>query len=213
MTIDRISRAAVAAAAFVILPASAFAQEIGVKGGINVARLTPEEEDEAPLLDSRLAFTGGLWVRLPVSSRVSFQVEGLYSGQGVKMSIPAIEDFPGGKSEIRLGYLQIPLLARGDFGGAGSSTRFYAGGGLAPSFNLTARASVMVEAQDDITRDVGDQVKPFDLGLLAGAGVAFGRVVVEGRYLHGLLHINEDDNGDDRIKNRVFSVTIGVRLR
>jgi predicted small metal-binding protein len=38
--------------------------------------------------------------------------------------------------------------------------------------------------------------------------------VIEARYTHGITHINEDDNGDgDRIKNRVFSLTVGFRLR
>ncbi len=38
--------------------------------------------------------------------------------------------------------------------------------------------------------------------------------LIEARYTHGIRHINTDDNGDeDRIKNRVFSVTVGFRLR
>ena len=37
--------------------------------------------------------------------------------------------------------------------------------------------------------------------------------LIEARYTQGIRHINTDDNGDeDRIKNRVFSVTVGVRL-
>jgi len=60
---------------------------------------------------------------------------------------------------------------------------------------------------------VGDEVKPFDLGLVAGIGVQFGHAVAEFRYTHGVLHINEDDNGeDDRVKNRVLSLTFGVRF-
>jgi hypothetical protein len=52
------------------------------------------------------------------------------------------------------------------------------------------------------------------VALVGGIGVEFGRALVEARYTHGLLHINEDDNGDeDRIKNRVFSVMVGFRFR
>ena len=44
--------------------------------------------------------------------------------------------------------------------------------------------------------------------------MTFGRALVEARYTHGVLHIVEDDNGDvDRLKNRVFSVLVGVRVR
>ena len=42
----------------------------------------------------------------------------------------------------------------------------------------------------------------------------FGRGLIEARYTHGLLRINTDDNEpNDRLNNRVFSVTVGFRLR
>jgi hypothetical protein len=49
---------------------------------------------------------------------------------------------------------------------------------------------------------------------VGGLGVEFGPASIEARYTHGVTHINEDDNGDeDRIKNRVLSLTVGFRLR
>jgi predicted ATPase len=57
-------------------------------------------------------------------------------------------------------------------------------------------------------------IEPFDLGLVGGFGVEFGRGLIEARYTHGLLRINTDDNEpNDRLNNRVFSVTVGLRLR
>jgi hypothetical protein len=39
-------------------------------------------------------------------------------------------------------------------------------------------------------------------------------VVIEARYTHGLLRINTDDNEpNDRLNNRVFSLTGGFRFR
>ena len=67
---------------------------------------------------------------------------------------------------------------------------------------------------EEQTRDIGDEIYSADVGLVGGFGVEFGRALVEARYTHGLRHINTDDNGDeDRIKNRVFSVMFGFRLR
>ena len=51
--------------------------------------------------------------------------------------------------------------------------------------------------------------RSFDLGLLGGLGVQFGRGQNEARSTHGLLRINTDDNEpNDRLNSRAFSVTI-----
>ena len=61
MSIRSVARA-VFGAVFVILPVSAFAQEIGVKAGANFASFPPEE-DEPPDIPPRLGTVGGIWVR------------------------------------------------------------------------------------------------------------------------------------------------------
>ena len=52
----------------------------------------------------------------------------------------------------------------------------------------------------------------FDLGLVAGAGLEFGRFVIDGRYTWGLSNINKDESEDVKIKNRVFAVMAGIRF-
>ena len=196
-----------AAAALVILPTTAFAQEIGVKAGLNAAWLTPLE-DEEPDIDLRLGPVGGAWIRLPTGGRVSFQLEGLFSEKGSHW------EFPGYASlEFRVRYLEVPLLVRTDFTPQGSTPRMFVLGGAAPAFKLSARTTVEFEGQT-VTRDTPDEFYTFDTGLVGGVGVEFGRAQVEARYTHGLRHVNTDDNGDeDRVRNRVFSVLFGFRLR
>ena len=67
---------------------------------------------------------------------------------------------------------------------------------------------------EEQTRDIGDDtIEQFDVGLVGGFGVEFGRAVSRGRYTHGLRKINVDDNDpNDRIQNRVFSVSVGFRV-
>ena len=213
MPLHKVVRIVYAAIVLLIVPTLAHAQEAGVKAGINSASLTPEE-DEDPDMSRRIGFVGGGWIRWSLSPRFSVQTEALFSEKGVTLKIPPIEEFPGGESEIRIRYLEVPVLARGDFSSAGSTARFFVVGGLAPAFELASRGWLRPEGDDERARDIGDETKPFDLGLVGGAGIEFGPAVIEARYTHGLLHINEDDNGDeDRIKNRVFSVMAGVRFR
>ena len=83
----------------------------------------------------------------------------------------------------------------------------------ASSLKLSARARHEFLGQEG-SRDLDRNIEPFDLGLVGGLGVEFGRGMIEARYTHGLLRINTDDNEpNDWINNRVFSVTVGFRLR
>ena len=202
---------AVVAALVLALPAPALAQEVGVKAGINSASLTPEE-DEAPDTSRRVGAIWGVWVRIVRSPRVSFQFEGLFSEKGVTFNAPpgfgADDSF-----DVRIRYFEIPVLARADFGAAGSAARAFVVGGAAPAFKLSARSRGEVGDQVQ-TRDIGDDIYAGDVGLVGGFGVAFGRALIEARYTHGIRHINTDDNGDeDRIKNRVFTLLVGFRFR
>lgn len=203
----RLARAVLAAGSFVILPAAAFAQEVGVKAGLNSAWLTPLE-DETPDITPRLGPVGGVWVRAPFTRRVSLQAEGLFSEKGSEW------DFPGFASwKYRVRYLEVPLLARADFGAPASTTRMFAVAGAAPAFKLSARTTIEFEGQT-VTRDSADAFYSLDVGLVGGVGVEIGRAQVEARYTHGLRHINTDDNGDgDRVRNRVVTVMLGFRIR
>jgi Outer membrane protein beta-barrel domain len=199
-----------AIAALLILPALALAQQAGIKAGVNFASLTPEE-DEDPDTSRLIGLVGGGWFRTASTTRFSFQVEGLFSEKGVKFDAVAIDFDTVGTLEIRVRYIEIPLLARVDLGSR-STTRVFVVGGAAPAFELSGRVSAEFGGQKD-TRDFGNQIKPFDVGLVGGLGVELGRALVEARYTHGLLNISEDDNNpEDFIYHRVFSVTVGFRL-
>ena len=199
---------AMAATVFLTLPAPAFAQQFGVKAGINFASLTPEE-DEDPDDSRRLGPVGGAWFRTASANWLSFQVEGLFSEKGVKFKAPALGL---DAADVRLRYLELPALARADLGASGSGVRAFVVGGAAPAFKLSARATAESEGRTD-SRDIDNDIYSFDVGLVGGFGVEFGRALIEARYTHGLRHINTDDNGDeDRIKNRVFSVMVGFRI-
>jgi hypothetical protein len=203
----KVARVVLAAAAFVILPAAAFAQEVGVKAGLNAAWLTPLE-DETPDITPRVGPVGGVWVRTPFGERVSFQAEGLFSEKGSHWEFPGFASW-----EYRVRYFEVPLLARTDFGAPASTSRLFAVAGAAPAFKLSARTTVEFEGQR-VTRDTPDDFYSVDVGLVGGVGVEIGRAQLDARYTHGLRHINTDDNGDeDRVRNRVFSVTLGYRIR
>lgn len=205
----RLVLAAAVVTAITALPAAAAAQQIAVKGGVNLATLT--EADEFPDSSRRLGVVGGVSVRVPAGERFSFLIEGLYSEKGLAFDIE--EDGFEASGDIRIRYIEVPLLGRADLSAPGASTRVYVIGGAAPAFKLDARVKAEAEGEEE-TEDI-DDVESVDLGLVGGAGVEFGRFLVEGRYTHGLMSINSDtDEGDDEsVRNRVISVMVGYRFR
>jgi hypothetical protein len=175
-----------------------------VKAGVNSATLADLEDSE----DSkrRLGLVAGVWVRVPVSGRFSFQAEGLFSEKGI-----AFEETDG-EGDVRLRYFEIPLLGRADLGTPGSTSGFYVFAGAAPAFKLSARVR-FEEGGTEATDDISDELESMDLGLVGGAGFEFGRASVEARYTHGLMDISKNEAETDKPKNRVFSVMVGYRFR
>lgn len=210
MSVRRLLVPAALVAAVALVPSTASAQQIGAKAGVNFASLT-NADDLFPDDSQRLGIVGGLFVTVPATDRFSFQIEGLYSEKGISLDAE-VEDIEL-EGDLRLQYLEVPLLGRADFATPGSSANFYIVAGAAPAFKLDAR--LKVEALDEEeTEDLSDDVESFDLGLVGGAGVVFGRASIEARYTHGLMSIAKDqDDDEDAAKNRVFSVTIGYRFR
>ncbi|MEX2270254.1 MAG: porin family protein [Vicinamibacterales bacterium] len=203
--------AAAIVASVTTFPVTAFAQDVGVKGGANFAKMSGAD-DEFVNITQRLGLVGGVWVRTPVRSPFSFQVEALLSEKGFKFE----DDVEGiaVSGNLRIRYIEVPLLARVDLGTSGSSPRAYVLAGAAPAFRLgDGQFKVEADGEEetaDFEEVIGEELKSFDLGLIGAAGVEFGRALVEARYTHGLMAAGEED---DSPKHRVFSVMVGFRLR
>jgi hypothetical protein len=192
----------------VVVSGAASAQEqpaaVGVKAGVNFANLNFEGDGATVNLDRRKGAVGGVFVVWPATGRVALQTEALYSQKGAQME----EDGASGK--IKLDYVDVPVLAR--FSSPVSpGTSFHVFAGPSFSFRVSAKSEFSFEGEEE-NEDIDDDVERFDLGLVAGAGLEFGRVVVDGRYTWGLSNINKDENDDVKIKNRVFAVMAGIRF-
>ena len=180
------------------------AAAIGVKGGVNFANLQFEGEGVDVSFDRRTGFVGGLFVIWPANSRVALQTEALYSQQGAE-----IEE-QGASGSIELDYVTVPVLLRVSSAPSGQAS-FHVFGGPSLGFRVRARSSGSFEGETS-SEDISDDVERFDLGVTTGAGVEIGRLTIDGRYTWGLSNLNKDESDELEIKNRVFSVMVGVRF-
>jgi hypothetical protein len=177
---------------------------VGVKAGMNFSNLNFDGDGASLNLDQRKGFVGGLFVVWPATGRVALQTEALYSQKGAQME----EGDASGK--IKLDYIDVPVLGRFSSPVSGG-TSFHVFAGPSFGFRVSAKAESSFGDEEE-SEDIDDDVERFDLGLVAGAGLEFGRFVIDGRYTWGLSNINKDEADDVKIKNRVFAVMAGIRF-
>ena len=81
-----------------------------------------------------------------------------------------------------------------------------------PSFatRLSGETESTVEGQHGVD-DIDNDFTRFDLGVVVGAGVEFGRLIVDGRYNWGLLDVDKQVD-ESTIRNRSFAFMTGVRF-
>lgn len=186
---------------------SALAQEraaFGVKGGVNFANITFDVEGVDINFDKRTGLVAGAFVVWPAEARVALQLEALYSQKGARF------DEQGSTFDVDVDYLDVPILARVSTP-LTTGTRLYAFGGPLLAFRLRARGETLFDGEGE-NGDISDEVEPIDFGLVAGAGVEFGRMLVDARYTWGLKALNKEDTDEVKVKSRVFSIMAGFRF-
>lgn len=192
--------------------------KFGVKAGLNVYTLTGDIEGASSLTGFHV---GGI-AEFKLSDNFAIQPELMYSLQGAKSETSGSETTGGftssfsGESKVKLGYLNIPVLAK-----------YY----VAEGFSLQAgpQLGLLLNAKSeyDITSsaggfsvsesgemDVKDSFKSIDLGLAAGAGydTEFG-LFFQARYVVGLSNISEEADGEEfDIKNAGFQLSVGYKF-
>jgi hypothetical protein len=177
------------------LPASAQIT-YGVRAGVNLADVSFSDGPEVPT-KGRVGPTIGVFARIPVWGRLSVQPEAIYSVKG-----SSLEAFDL-KTSYLVDYLEVPVLLRFPV----TRTVHVLGG---PAFASRLRARSRTEFGGSTEEvDISDDVERFDLGIAAGAGIAFGRWILDGRVTYGLSDTDADPSDEVKIRNRAFSLSAG----
>lgn len=157
--------------------------EFGVKAGLNFASING---DGVPDSGITTAFNFGVMAEIPVSSKLSFQPELLYSGQG----------YATDKESIVFNYINVPLMAKYYV-----TERF--------SFQAGPQIGVLTSAKiEDI--DVKDNLKSTDFGLNFGLGYKLDNGLnFNARYNLGLSNINDVSGMSNKNQNGVVQVSVG----
>lgn len=140
---------------------------IGLTGGVNSATLSGSDADEIDV-SSKTGGAGGLYANIYIGKRFSAEGQLLFQGQGFTGT-----DSTTGSVDVAQGYIVFPMLFKVYFG----RLNIFAGPAV----------SVEVSCSIDASGDSGecDSSNSSLWSGIAGLGVQFGRLGVEGHYQSG----------------------------
>lgn len=181
-------------------PATARAQDVGVTAGFSSADVSFSPPGSVgPMPDRRTGFVAGLSLLAPTGRLGGYQIE-------VLIHRSSAGDLAHADDAIRLTYLEVPVLLHLDVVRRGRSAAYLLAG---PAVAFTLSASY-----DDGTATAGihDDIKPFDFGISAGAGVESGRLMFTARYSWSWMGPFRDGDSRGTFMNHAWTVTTGVRF-
>ena len=225
----RIRHSAIALAAFaVLLPAAVFAQSgnarptFGILIGTNVATISDADQGIGDVVGGsfdkkyRVGLNAGVFMKIPLGGMLSLQPEVHYAQNGVSItsSTGAVSNI-----DLKLDYLEVPVLLRLDAGGAGAAVHPILLAGASGAYrlkcSLSAKGGGTSVSQDCNTGTSSeDPFKKSDFSLVGGAGIAFASMghslSLQARYTHGLSSIATNNTATTNPKNRAFAILLGI---
>lgn len=172
---------------------------IGVLGGLNFSTLSGSDISG---VSNRTGFQAGLFLTLHMNQAWSIEPEALYTQEGATAS----------GETAKMNYLQVPVLLRWDVMAKSPMHPFFmAGPAAAFQVGCDLSASGQTASCDDLSQaGQSPQKKTFDVLGVAGAGLGFNvgatQMSVGARYSYGFSDAFQNSD----IKNRYFSVLLGL---
>ncbi|HEX6334999.1 MAG TPA: porin family protein [Flavisolibacter sp.] len=179
---------------FVLISAAQTGVNFGIKGGLNIANLDINKQEQ----NSRLGLNAGFIVQVPVSPDIAIQPEVLYSSQGAKYQAG------GAEHNLQLDYLNIPV-------------QFQLMVGRGFRAQTGPQVGILTKVEDEMNgAETGfftkDDFKKTDIGWVFGFGYkTAGGFGIDARYNLGLTNVNK--TGSNTIRNNVVQVGLFYMFR
>lgn len=183
--------AALSVLALVASASTSAAQGVGIKFGPTFDKFSSDALD----FDNRTGVHAGLFIGGSRDKVVGLQTEINWLRKKADLV----------NNQIRIDYLQIPVLLRLN-AGSSSANGFAAYGIVGPGFEMKIADEV-----EGFTLD--DGFEGADVSLLFGGGIEVAHIILEGRYEKGLRRINKSFNDLTDIKKQSFTILFGVRFK
>ena len=188
-----------------------FAQQFGIKGGMNVASIS--KDGTLSDTSSKIGFNAGVFMNAPLAENFSIQPEVLYNDLGSKITYGQNDN---NSYSTNLGYISVPVMFQYN-----ATPEFYLEAG--PQFSFLVNANNKLKdgnnniLVNDWTKLAKDNLNTFDFGLGLGAGYYFTpQFGLTARQVAGITKIGKDDNVYGQpykdSKNNVFQVGLAYKF-
>lgn len=198
------------------LATESFAQNFGVKGGLNLSTMLMKDNDKTYSDDFKMkpGFHIGATAEFPMTEMLSFETGLLLSSKGFKLSREGYE------GKVSLTYLDIPLTGKAffDIGDIKAFGVFgpYVGIGLSgkEKFDDTYEGEMETEERDvEWGSDAEESdFKRLDYGVIIGAGVELNAIQIGLSYNLGLANISPSTEDGYKVSNRVLALSIAYKF-
>ena len=188
-----------------------FAQQFGLKGGMNVASIS--KDGTLSDTSSKIGFNAGVFMNAPLAENFSIQPEVLYNDLGSKITYGQNDN---NSYSTNLGYISVPVMFQYN-----ATPEFYLEAGPQFSFLVNAKNKLKDGNNNTLVNDwtklAKDNLNTFDFGLGLGAGYYFTpQFGLTARYVAGMTKIGKDDNVYGQpykdSKNNVFQVGLAYKF-
>lgn len=185
---------------------------VGVKGGLTLANLSIDSENEVSA-DYSIGGHAAVFLRSG-KGLFSFQPEFMFIQKGTRINSTSSAAY----SQLSMNYLDLPLLLRitigikivevyinlGPYGGywiSGKNKNYY----------YDDTQAKWVTDKETYEFDEDHDVR-FDAGIVGGVGVKVLMLLFEVRYGHGFIDVFDSEYNNNNETNRYFNFTLGVQL-
>ncbi|MCO5248379.1 MAG: PorT family protein [Chitinophagales bacterium] len=191
--------------------------QFGVRMGAQFSKLAAgDDADKIFNQDSKYAksLVGpafGFIFEIPVMANFEIRPELNFGSQGQRFKLPNDITY-----SYWMGYVQVPILLRGQFGNETVRGFLHAGPQFGYGTFILDRLLMKGGEKQKESYSFDDQkLKPFDAGIAIGVGAEFPKVAgmeVEVRYYLGMSNINDYGIKDLETKNRSLHLTLAFKF-
>lgn len=179
--------------------------KFGPKIGLNLSTMTLKQSGISYDSKTRAGLHLGLIGEMPLQNNFNIQTGFFFSMKGSK--------FSGSSSDLTISpnYLEIPVNALYKYELGSAKLLLFAG----PYFAYGIGGKIKVNSEsEDIKFGSGDNnnMKAFDMGLNFGAGIEISDFQITAQYGLGLANLASVTTNDEKMKNRVFGISIAYLM-
>ena len=195
----------------------------GLKGGVNFASIKGSyvDLDYVNKLEGMIGIHGAAWANYSFNEKMALQFELMGSLQGGdvvynEIEFPVTGEMIEPTGEMRLPYIIVPVLFQYE-----PVKNWYVEAGPQINFLLKVNVNALFNGEEVDNESINEIVtnrlanaRTVDVGLNIGTGYKFAKNwAVYTRYTHGLITVDNREENQRDLKNRVFAVGVAYTIK